>query len=904
MTDPLERLRAALAGRYQLEQVLGAGGMATVYAAQDVKHNRKVAVKVLRPELAAVIGADRFLKEIEVTANLQHPHILPLHDSGEADSFLFYVMPFVEGETLRDKLVREKQLGVEEAVELARSVAAALDYAHRHGVIHRDIKPENILIHDGQALVADFGISLAVSHAGAGTRMTETGLSLGTPHYMSPEQATGDRALDARSDLYSLGCVVYEMLTGDPPHTGSTVQAIVAKVLSEDPSPITRTRTMVPANVEAAIARALMKTPADRFATAADFAAALANPNYRLPSADGVAGAATARRLWNPVSIAAAILAAVFLGTTLFAWLKRTVPEPPPSRQRIVLWKPHPPPYLVTSSSISPDGSSIVFPDTVGGPRLWLKTRDRVEPVPISGTDGAISAFFSPDGRWIGFVAGTSLRKIPVTGGAAITLSDSANSNYTAGAWMDDGTILFNNGSFQLRRIPEAGGAATEVGPVRAGLGAAAAQPLPGSRGAVVIFCTPGCGQVSLWAVPFGADSAKLLLEGVTNAWYLPTGHLLHARTDGGVLVAPFDLKTMTLAGAALPALEGVRIALGQADMAVSAQSGTVLYSTGLAESRGDAWEPVWVDRAGRANPVDSAWRLTPGANFGWALSPDGSRLAVGIQVGGTSDTWIKQLDRGPLSRLTFEGERNFRPNWTPDGRSVTFLSNRGDDPSYDLYSQRADGSAEAEKILDLEPRITEGFWSPDGKWLILRLGGAAGVVGGRDVVGVRPGVDTVPVPLIADPRHDAKVVSISPDGRWLAYESTESGREEIFVRPFPNVSDAKVQVSTSGGFSPVWAKHARELYFLNGSRELVAASYAVTNGEFRAGTQAALFPTANPFLWAGNSRSYDVHPDGSRFLFLGRAQSSGDRTGPTDDLILIEHWYTDLKARVAAERP
>jgi serine/threonine protein kinase len=232
MSEITARLSTAIADRYRIERELGAGGMATVYLAHDVKHERKVALKVLRPELAAVIGAERFLAEIKVTANLQHPHILPLHDSGEADTFLYYVMPYVEGETLRDKIDREKQLGVEEAVEITRSVAAALDYAHRQNVIHRDIKPENILLHDGQALVADFGIALALSHAG-GARLTETGLSIGTPHYMSPEQAMGDRELDARSDVYSLGAMLYEMLAGDPPYTGSTAQAIVAKVITE-----------------------------------------------------------------------------------------------------------------------------------------------------------------------------------------------------------------------------------------------------------------------------------------------------------------------------------------------------------------------------------------------------------------------------------------------------------------------------------------------------------------------------------------------------------------------------------------------------------------------------------------------------------------------------------------------
>jgi serine/threonine-protein kinase len=306
MSEITGRLTTAIADRYRIERELGAGGMATVYLAHDVKHERKVALKVLRPELAAVIGAERFLAEIKVTANLQHPHILPLHDSGEADTFLYYVMPFVEGETLRDKIDREKQLGVEEALEITRSVAAALDYAHRQEVIHRDIKPENILLHDGQALVADFGIALALSHAG-GARLTETGLSIGTPHYMSPEQAMGDRELDARSDVYSLGAMLYEMLAGDPPYTGSTAQAIVAKVITEKAPSVTVHRDTVPAHVAASIEKSLAKLPSTRRATSRRRSASRAwcrlcrrrrRPRRPLRGADATGGSSALRRRW------------------------------------------------------------------------------------------------------------------------------------------------------------------------------------------------------------------------------------------------------------------------------------------------------------------------------------------------------------------------------------------------------------------------------------------------------------------------------------------------------------------------------------------------------------------------------------------------------------------------------
>src|SRR3954471_439705 len=330
MPELLTRLQSALADRYRLEREVGAGGMATVYRAEDVRHDRRVALKVLRPELAAVIGAERFLAEIKLTDNLPPPHILPLFDSGEADGYLFYVMPYVEGETLRDRLTREKQLPVPDAIRIAEEVAGALDYAHRHGVVHRDIKPENILLHDGSALVADFGIALAASKA-SGARMTETGMSLGTPHYMSPEQAMGEREITARSDVYALGAVLYEMLTGEPPFTGATAQAVVARVVTESPRPLLSQRHTIPRNVEATVLTALEKLPADRFATAAEFAEALRDKGYSTTVAmaavsEGQPSTGTHRRsrLLLPALATALLLATA---AALWGWVR---PAPAP----------------------------------------------------------------------------------------------------------------------------------------------------------------------------------------------------------------------------------------------------------------------------------------------------------------------------------------------------------------------------------------------------------------------------------------------------------------------------------------------------------------------------------------------------------------------------------------------
>ena len=325
MSSTPDRLSAALAGRYRIERELGAGGMATVYLAEDLKHDRKVAIKVLKPELAAVLGAERFVVEIKTTAALSHPHILPLFDSGTADGFLFYVMPYIQGETIREKLTRETQFGVDDAVRVAREVADALDYAHRHGVIHRDIKPENLLLHDGRAMVMDFGIALAVS-AAAGGRMTETGLSLGTPHYMSPEQATAEKEITARSDQYSLASVLYEMLAGQPPHLGGPAQQVIMRIITEPARSVSEFRKNVPPNVTAAVAKALEKLPADRFESAAKFADALGNSGFVGTGVTGSTGLMPARGA--PARTVATLAAIAVVAMAVAVWALRRAPTP------------------------------------------------------------------------------------------------------------------------------------------------------------------------------------------------------------------------------------------------------------------------------------------------------------------------------------------------------------------------------------------------------------------------------------------------------------------------------------------------------------------------------------------------------------------------------------------------
>ncbi|MDH5283631.1 MAG: protein kinase, partial [Gemmatimonadota bacterium] len=745
MTATLEQLKAALTDRYTIERELGQGGMATVYLARDLKHDRNVALKVLRPELAAILGGDRFLQEIKTTANLQHPHILPLHDSGEAGGSVFYVMPYIEGETLRDRMSREKHLPVDDAVRIAKEVAGALDYAHRHGVVHRDIKPENILLHDGSALVADFGIALAVSRSDGGTRMTETGMSLGTPHYMSPEQAMGEREITPRSDVYALGCITYEMLTGDPPFTGSTAQAIVARVVTEQPRQITTQRRTVPPHVEAAVLTALEKLPADRFATAADFAEALDGKG----AARATVRAAHGRPLPARPIAAIAPLAIAALATIAAAWgWLRSPPEPPVIRYSIDLSTDQAltEGALGVNVAISPDGRRFVY---LGRgertPQLWLRDRSRLDAVPLPGTDGAANPVFSPDGRHVAFSAGTafSVKVVAVDGGPPVTLAEGGSGGGGGIAWGDDGWIYFDRGNDGYFRVRAKGGdpeAVVALDSAASELGLAWPDVLPGGKQILLRSRRSLDPEEHTLLVVDIATRERHSLTGGLIARYVEPGYLLFVRADGALVAAEFRPGDHELRGAASPLLEGVMTkAFGSVELAIS-REGTLIYMAGKAS--GSSGEVVWVTREGAASSLQPPLFVSPSGNRGLALSPDGTRLAMDMAGPQSVDLWVKQLPSGPFSRLTFEGNSNVRPSWTTDGKYLVFVSTR--DSASAVYRQRADGSAPAELLLRRPGFVAEAVHSRDGRWLVYRESAAS-----RDIYGIRLGQDTTPVPLL-----------------------------------------------------------------------------------------------------------------------------------------------------------
>ena len=872
-----ERLAAALSDRYRVERELGAGGMATVYLAEDVRHRRKVALKVLHPELSAVLGPERFLKEIELTASLQHPHILPLFDSGEVAGQLFYVMPFVQGETLRARLERERQLSIAEAIRLATEVADALSYAHGLGVIHRDIKPENILLQGGHALVADFGIALAVQQAG-GQRMTQTGLSLGTPQYMSPEQATGEKSIDARADVYALGAVTYEMLIGEPPFTGPTAQAIVARLLTTPPAPLTATRNTVPVHVEQAVLTALAKLPADRFATAAEFASALASPSSATVSQyAGMPVVVRRARFRDPLVLAlgAAVIALAGIAGALATRGINGGGDPFPVRTVITLDANGP----IGSGVLSPDGHSVVYSGTAQsgkGRAYYIRRLDQLTAREIAGTERSYRApVFSPDGKWIAFILGRrSLVKVPLDGGAPVTLASVPD--YGGLAWSTSGQIVLGAGVDEglqgLFRVSDAGGPLvplTHIDSTRKEL--SHQQPRVLADGKTVLF-TIWSGSIDRAEIAVTSlDDGKVVPLGILGAAPIGVvdGRLLYVSANGQVMAIPFDLRTRRTSGTPTLVQDDIGFRGGGGsdhDEVSMTDAGGLVYIRGNENRR-----LVWVDRNGKSTPVVE----TPREYNLVRLSPKGQQAAVTIATGAKRDIWTLDLAAGTLTPLTTTGtSRN--PMWSADGQRILFASTQGGRAGF--WWQAADGSGPPQ--LAVVPRRNPWFadLSPDGRNVVF-----------NGIADVNFDLESVSL----DSAHQARALSasptaienfgrFSPDGRWVAYTSDESGRPEVYVRPFAE-GGGRVQISVNGGRRPIWAHDGKQLYYWEGNR-LVSASLTF---------ESAPAVVSHTALFTGRFEDdYDVSKDG-RFLMI---QSETSGLG----LVVVPNWRTELRQPTA----
>jgi serine/threonine-protein kinase len=868
-----ERLKVAIADRYLIERELGQGGMATVYLAHDVRHDRKVALKVLKPELAAVLGAERFVQEIRTTASLQHPHILPLFDSGATDGFLFYVMPFIDGETLRDKLNRETQFGIDEAVRITTEVADALDYAHRSGVIHRDIKPENILLHDGRPMVADFGIALALS-AAAGGRMTETGLSLGTPHYMSPEQATAAKDVSARSDIYSLGSVLYEMLTGSPPHVGASAQQIIMKIVTEEAAPVTRMRKSVPPNVAAAVAQALEKLPADRFTTAAEFAAALQNPAFAATTRGG-AVAPSAVPPFRRATAATVLAATTILATALavWGWLQRADPTPP-ARSRF---------YHATDSThvlsalccgplhaISRDGRRFAYHGAaLGRSLIFVREMDELHARPIPGTRGGTNLFFSPDGAWLGFVdQGRIMYKVSLAGGTPIPIVD-LGAAPTGATWTDRNTIVYaSEASPDLWSVSADGGT-----PVRL----AGPDSSAGQRAFSVPTAVPASDALlfMIWMVSDRAEDARVgfleldspgQVRVVTRGLHpqvTASGHLTVALPGGSVAAQAFDRRSGSVSGPVEYLADGVYVSpSGWSDYAMS-WSGTLLYRVG-------GFDPRLASVRADGSDLDLAVDLADVRHFDSPrFAPGGRRLAFVASMAGGHRVHVMDLDRGTVLRVTLDGDTEHF-DWTDDGDSVVLARGYAE-----LVVQPANRSGEGRVLLaredlagqDTNPMRGLGRVSVAGAWMAFERTGAST---GSDIFVARRDAGATVQPYAATAFREYSP-AVAPGGRWLAYVSDETGRDEIYVSAFPTPAGRQT-VSREGGAEPVWAPDGRTLHFRNETGGLVAARVRTDGAAFVVDALETL--PLDGYELSPDGADYDVAPNGE--FVMVRSRSSG----------------------------
>jgi len=870
--DTISRLAAALADRYRIEREIGAGGMATVYLAQDLKHDRDVAIKVLHPDLGAALGGERFLTEIKTTAKLQHPHILPLLDSGDADGLLFYVMPLVDGETLRTRLERERQLPVDDAVRITSEVAGALDYAHRHGVIHRDIKPENILLHDGRAVVADFGIALAVS-AASGPRMTQTGLSLGTPQYMSPEQAMGERTIDARADVYALGAVLYELLTGEPPFSGATVQAIVAKVLTERPMNPTAVRDTIPRHVEASVLKALAKLPADRFATPAQFADALKHPEIMSGAmsatmAAQATGVRPAPRGVRRFVAATPVIWAAFAATAaigVYGWMRQATPESPPMISVPLAELPNVSSQTATGGvalSLSPDGTKLAFfgADSNKTSRLFVRSLSDGSVTAVPNSEFARFHSFSPDGQSLAFIRDGRLMVWVIGGG---NVRASGDIGLTRGlAWMPDSTIVYSDHGKLLQRRLSDGATETLVAPADS-----STYVQPSAASADVVLFTIIAADGGREVAAFSRREKRIRRLGVhgNRPLYIEGGFVAFVDDNNNVALLEVDPATLTPRGSTRTVTEASTYSslFAGSTYAVS-RSGVLVYQR--AEG-GVEHELDIVDRSGRARPALSARHPYRIPRF----SPDGRRIAVGITGAlgiTTGDIWIVNAENGTIDRVTSDGLSS-QPEWDPDGKSVVFLERDKAQASGHLARIAVDGSGKPVELLRRKVGIWESKITPDRRTMIWREDASST---NRDIFYAPLDSLAVAHPLRTG-AFDDRGFALSPDGKWLAYTSNEKGAPEIFLcRVEPN--GPRWLVSRDGGTEPRWARTG-ELFFRHAD-SVLTVRVDLAGAEPKIGPPVPLF--SGSYESAPYEPLWDVSPDGKQFVMVQLPPGRGSR--------------------------
>ena len=913
-------------GPYEIQSALGAGGMGEVYRAKDTKLGRDVALKILPasftgdPERVA-----RFRREAHVLASLNHPHIAQIYGLEDANGTQFLVLELVDGEIL-DRRIARGPIPLDEAVGIAKQIIEALDVAHEKGIIHRDIKPANIaLTADGSVKVLDFGLAKAVEMpSGAAfdamnsptitspALMTSAGVILGTAAYMAPEQAKG-RAADKRSDVWAFGCVLYEMLTGTRAFVGDDVPTTLATIMMREPN-WHALPAGTPFELRRLLRHCLEKNPTRRLRDIAD-------ARLDLDDRDLLPDAPTARTrglgqlvLW---AASAAALGSLITGATVWNAMRLTSVL----ASRVLSFNIPPPPgvdYSGGEVAISPDGTRVVFPAVAAGTnvsRLYIRDLRQLNATPVADTDGAAGPFFSPDGEWLAFVANGRLRKVALqgTGEPPVTISNVAPLLGTwpglqGASWGADNTIVFSAGGQRgggLYRVSAAGGepvALTAPDSTKHEQRHAWPTLLPGGK--AVLFSVLRTGQLTFAdarvdVLSLETGTHHTVIERGYHAHFVSNGYIVYTQDESDdaasvrgispLMAVPFDVNRLVASGPPVPVVQSVKgqTILGDSYFDVSS-NGVLVYAPDDVSSS-QTRRLVWVDRQGREEVLAAA----PHAYLYPRISPDGLRVAVSV-MDADSDIWIWDVARQTLNRLTLGGI-HYLPAWTPDGRRIAFASKgTASDAPYNVFWQDASGSTAAERLGSASATSQFPYqFSRDGRRLLLQDTDQTSVS-----VHVLHMDDNRQTEVVLKAGFNQRAAALSPDGRFLAFQSNESGRGEVYVRPFPSVTDGRWKVSTAGGDGPVWNPAGRELFYVNVVNGLMhVMEVSIQPGPtFDAGTPRELFAGRYVDFYGLN---YDVSPDGRRLLMVKSAEEVNSRSTTSPGLVVIANWPEEMKARV-----
>ena len=908
-------------GPYEIQSQLGAGGMGEVYKARDTRLDRTVAIKVLLAQ-----GADdpdlrqRFEREAKTISSLNHPHICTLYDIGQQDRIDYLVMEYLEGETLAQRLTKGA-LPLDQALRYAVEIADALDKAHRKGITHRDLKPGNIMLTKAGTKLLDFGLAKLRDPKTAGLNLSQRptesasltgeGKILGTLQYMAPEQLEGKEA-DHRTDIFAFGATVYEMATGKKAFEGESQASLIAAILDRDPVPVSTLQPMTPPALDRVIKKCLAKDSDARWHSAHD----LHDELQWIADAGGQVGmptsalAAPQRAGWRRALWATLAVVVAGLITGVVVW---SVMRPAPSRLVRFTVSPDGNQGLRIGSAsgdlaISPDGEHIVYltRDTTGsGEQLQVRSLDQLTSATLVADGSPWTPFFSSDGEWVGFSDSTGpvLKRVSVQGGPALTICELPPGFLQGASWGGDDTIIFATMAEDsgLWRVAAVGGRPEQLTTPDHEQGEVDHRwpaILPG--GHAVLFTiltrsTSSTGTLGVVQLPSGAavdqgtlnmqiavldletGEHKVISRGGSNPRYSPTGHVVFG-VEGNLWAARFDLDRLETLGDPVPVLEGVLMKNSGAVGFSFSENGSLVYTPPVPGETERTL--VWVDRQGREEPVGA-----PSRAYGWPrVSPDGTRLVVGIADPANIDVWVYDLTRATPRRLTFDDAADTDPLWTPNGERVVFRSDR---EGGGLFWRAADGTGPVERLTSSPHRQRPYAWARGGQLLVFHEDAASADLWVLSLEGERE-----PELLIQAP-FDQRRAAVSPDGRWLAYMSNESGQEEVYVQPPPDL-DGRWQISYDGGIAPVWRPDGRELFYRNGQAILRVA--IDTEGPFALGNPEVLFEGQYLRGESGFGNNYDLAPDGQRFLMIKPAT---DETSTSGQIVVVQNWLAKLAQRV-----